>query len=181
MEFLKLKKGEVLSETQYYTVEKISGNRVQLINDHGESIVVDNKYVDKCLTSATQYEETKTVTKTEAAALFLGMTSVAMTVNFNKQVKEVDVVKEIQEAYEGSTPKEFTTKLKKSVKSALEGVERTMIGRHYGHVNELGRVNFIDMMEKKDSSKKEYDVRTRQVDPRTINWLVCRNIKYVVK
>jgi hypothetical protein len=180
MNFKKLKKGNILSETQFYTVEIISRNRVQLKNDSGESIVVDEAYVEKCLLSADQFTDTKTVTKTEAASLFLGMSGVAMTVNFNKQVKESDVVKEIQSAYEDSTPKEFSTKLKKAVKEALDGIERTMVGRHYGSVNELGRVSFIDMEEPKDLGK-DYDTRVRQVDPRTINWIVCRGIKYVVK
>lgn len=178
--FEKLAPGKILSESQFYTTVKVVGNKVQLANDHGENIVVDSGYVEKCLNSADQYDKTETLTRTELAAKFIASSAVALTVNFNKQVKEVDVVKEIQEAYESSTPKEFTTKLKKSVKTALEGVERTMVGRHYGHVNEFGRVSFIDMEEKKLEGK-DYDSRIRQVDPRSLNYLIVRGIKYIVK
>ena len=180
MKFKALKEGEVLSEQQFYRVEKIAGDKVQLRNDDGEPIVVDSKYVERCLHSAIQFSEEKVLTKTEVAAQFIAHAGVAVTVNFNKQVKEADVAKEIQEAYESSTPKEFTTKMKKSVKKALESEERTMTGRHYGSVNEFGRVHFIDMEEKKVEGK-DYDSRIRQVDPRGINWFISRGTKYIVK
>jgi hypothetical protein len=103
-----------------------------------------------------------------------------MTISFNKQIKEADVVKEIMEAYEGSTIKTMETAIKKAVKHAIVGVERVMVGRHFGELNEFGRVNFVDMEEDKDMSKT-YDNRIRQVDPRTVNWIVVRNVKYTVK
>lgn len=180
MNFKKLKTGNVLSEQQFYTVEKIVGEKVQLKNDFGTAIVVDKGYVESCLQSADQYTEERKVNKTEAAALFLAHSGVAITVNFNKQVKDTDVVKEIMTAYEGSTPKGMEIAVKKAVKEALTGVERTMVGRHYGELNELGRVQFVDMEEAKTAGK-DYDTRLRLVDPRGINWFISRGIKYTVK
>lgn len=180
MKFKSLKTNEVLSEQQFYKVVKTSGDKVQLKNDNGEMIVVDSKYVESCLTSAQQYSSEKTVNKTEAAAIFISQAGVAITVNFNKQVKEADVVKEIMTTYEGSAPKVFEAAVKKAVKNALSGIERTMVGRHYGDMNELGRINFIDMEEEKTPGK-DYDSRLRQVDPRSINWFICRGVKYNVK
>lgn len=178
--FSKLKAGEVLSEQQFYTVKKVVGNKVQLENDNKENIVVTSDYAESCLTSAIQYKDEKPVSKTEAAQIFLSHSGTAITVNFNKQVKEADVVSEIMTTYQGSTPKDFEKALKKSIKGALEGTERTMVGRHYGELNELGRVQFIDMEEAK-ASGKDYDSRLRQVDPRSINWFVSRGTKYIVK
>lgn len=180
MKFKNLKKDEVLSEQQFYKVVKTSGDKVQLRNDNNEMIVVDSKYVESCLISANQYTSEKTVNKTEAAAIFLSQAGVAITVNFNKQVKEADVVKEIMSTYEGSAPKVFEAAVKKAIKSALTGTERTMVGRHYGDMNELGRVQFIDMEEEK-ATGKDYDSRQRQVDPRSINWFISRGVKYIVK
>lgn len=181
MNFKKLTVKEVLSETQFYSVEKIEGDRVQLKNDEGKMIVVDKAYVEGCLTSALQVEKEETMSRTEVSAIFQTCAAVAVTVNFNKQVKEADVAKEIQEAYENSTPKEFATKMKKSIKKALEGEERTMTGRHYGKMNELGRIQFIDMKTGPRDESKDYDTRMRLVDPRTINWFICRGIKYIAK
>jgi hypothetical protein len=180
MNFKQLKKGDVLSETQFYTVEAINADKVQLKNDQGTNIVVDKNYAESCLLSANQFTKDVTVNKTEAAAKFLANPDVAITVNFNKQVKEADVVKEIMDTYGNSTPKEFETKLKKTIKTGLVGEARTMVGRHNGELNDLGRVNFIDMEEKRDASK-DYDTRTRLVDPRGINWFIVKGIKYIVK
>jgi hypothetical protein len=179
--FSNLKVGEVLSETQFYVVEKLVGENVQVKPDSGESIILDKKYAEQFLTSASQILDADVkITKTEAAAKFIGNPNVAMTVNFNKQVKEADLVKEIQDAYDSSTPKEFSERLKKGVKKGMNGEERTMIGRHFGSVDDFGRVQFIDM-EISKGANKNYDERLRLVDPRTINWFILRGVKYIVK
>lgn len=179
-EFSAINESTKLSETQYYKVAKIQGERLQLVNDYGENIIVSKQYAESCLVTADQFSEQKQVNKTEAAAIFLANPSIVMTVNFNKQVKVADVEKEIMEAYDSSTPKLFETAMKKAVKRGLSGEERTIVGRHYGGQNEFGRVNFIDMNLEKDESK-DYDTRIRQVDPRTINYLIVNNVKHTVK
>jgi len=109
-----------------------------------------------------------------------------MTVNFNKQVKAPDVVKRIvEELYANKGGKiiseaEFTRRAKSIVNDALIGENRTMIGRHYGEMTDLGRVQFVDMEQSRDTSK-DYDNRLRQVDPRTLQCLVVRNVKYILK
>lgn len=176
-----LKKGNVLSEQQFYTVEKIDASRLVLKNDNDESITVSNEYAESCLISAEQFAETIKVGRTEAAAIFMGMSNIAITVNFNKQVKEADVINDIMTTFDSKVT--VTAKRKavsEAIGRAMVGEERTMIGRHYGEVTELGRVKFIDMEEKRDTGK-EYDNRIRQVDPRTINWFIARGIKYEVK
>lgn len=179
--FKNLKVKEVLSEQSFYTVEKIQGNKVQLKTDSGQMIVVDEGYVDSFLTSANQFSKEEKVSKTELTEIFLSFPRTAITVNFNKQVKEADVAKEIQEAYENSNPKEFSTKMKQALKKGLAGEARTMIGRHFGTQDEFGRVQFIDMSIDRDFSKPTYDNRQRQVDTRTLNWAIINDVKYVVK
>ncbi len=41
--FANLDTGEVLSETQFYTVDKVSGNRVQLTNDDGDQVYLEQR------------------------------------------------------------------------------------------------------------------------------------------
>lgn len=183
--FVNLKEGEKLSETQYYSVVKVRGDKVQLKPDAGEDIVVDRAYVESFLTSAAQYTEEKEINKTEAATLFISSVGVVLTVNYNTQVKEKDALDQIKAIYPNKGGKmmseaDYIKKAKSIIDSVITGKERTMIGRHYGSVNELGRVSFIDMEEKKDDTKP-YDTRTRQVDPRTINWMIIRGVKYKIK
>lgn len=184
--FRDLKVGEKLSETQYYSVVKVVGDKVQLKNDSGEDIVLNKGYVENLLTSSTQFEREETITRTEAAAMFLSSPGVAMTVNFNTQVKEKDAIDQLKAIYPNKGGKmtsesDYTKKVTEIISSVIVGKERTMIGRHYGSQNEFGRVSFIDMEITRDTTKPDYDSRTRQVDPRTINWMIIRGVKYKTK
>ena len=174
--FSKLQKGEVLSETQFYKVSKIAGNQVQLINGNGDSIVVNDGYVNSSLSSATQFDETKKVTKTELAEIFISKARVAMTVMFNKKVEPKQVSESVSNIYDdlnlGLTKKDFENKVKAVMN--LKGEERIMTGRHYGTVDVNGRVSFVDM-------NIESGNPNRLVDPRTINYLIVDNVKYEVK
>ena len=48
-----------------------------------------------------------------------------------------------------------------------------MKGRHNGEMNNLGRIGFIDMEDTKGFLK--------QVDPRTIEYVIVDDIKYTLK
>jgi endo-alpha-1,4-polygalactosaminidase (GH114 family) len=179
-DFKKLKVGSKLSETQYYSVVKIAGDKVQLVNGIEQNVVVDKKYVEECLISADQFDTEEKITKTDLTAKFLQSPNVVFTVSFNKQVKEVDVVKEIMDTYSDSTPKTMETAVKKAVKKALAGEERVLTGYHIGVQDEFGRISAIDMNIEKDRTK-EYDTRLRLVDPRQLNFLILKGVKYIVK
>ena len=174
--------GEVLSELQFYTVSRVEGGNVILNSDNGQEVVVSKKYAEKMLNSASNYTTTEKVTRTELVGLFLSSPRLAMTVNFNKKVKETEIQKAIVDLYPNKGKLVSEAEFKKKVKSALnlKGEERTMVGRHYGSQDENGRVHFIDMEQKYDASK-DYDTRSRLVDPRTLNWIVVDGVKYEVK
>lgn len=183
--FQKLKTGEKLSETQYYQVEKIVGDKVQLKNDFDEAIVVTKDYVEKCLVSAEQFDSEKKMSRTDIVNLFLSSPNVVLTVNYNKQIKEDEVKRQLCDLYPNKGGKllseaDFTKRVNECLTAALVGEERTMTGRHYGQKDEFGRIRFIDMEQVKDTSK-DYDTRQRLVDPRTINWLIVKGIKYITK
>lgn len=178
--FKELVAGNCLSEVQYYKVVKVAGDKVQLKNGLDQDIVVDKGYVEDCLTSADQFEKEEKLNKTDLAALFLKSSNIALTVSFNKQVKETDVVKEILDAYEGSTPKSIEAAIKKAVKRGLNGEERVLVGYHTGIQDNFGRVSAIDMNIIKDPSK-DYNTSLRLIDPRELNYLVLKGIKYTLK
>lgn len=177
--------GEKLSEAQFYSVAKVGRAKVQLLSDDGREVVLDKAYVEGFLVSSRQHSSEQEITRTEAAALFLASRGIALTVNYNTQVKEKDALEELYSLYPNkggrlASEADFKKKAKTIISSVITGEERTMIGRHYGSINEFGRVSFIDMEIKKDPTK-DYDTRTRQVDPRTINWMVIKGVKYTVK
>lgn len=181
--FSNLKPGEVLSETQFYTVAKKKGDKVQLTTDEGSNIVVDRNYAEKMLSSAGQYNETKKLTRTELTQIVLNSPRIAMTVNFNKKVKETDVKKALYNLYPNKGKITSQKDYEKQVRQALDlkGEERTMKGRHYGSVDANGRLHFIDMALGTKDVKNNVDSRQRLVDPRTLNWAIIDGIKYEVK
>lgn len=172
--FKDLKVGECLSESHFYHVEKIVGKEVELKNAAGESIVVDDKYVDSCIISASQFDKEEKITKTDAAALLISSANVAMTVSFNKKVDEKQVIEETVTEVEGSSIANIRKAITKAIKKSINGEERIMVGHHSGTTNEFGRLGFTDM-----------EVTTghnlRQVDPRELNFMVIKGVKYVVK
>lgn len=184
--FANLKVGEKLSETTYYSVVKISGDRVQLKTDNGTNVVLDRPYIESLIVSASQYVTEASISRTEMASLFIRSQGTAMTVNFNTQVKEKDALDQIKAIYPNKGGKmmseaDYAKRAKEIISQVIVGKERTMVGRHYGSVNDFGRVSFIDMEVDEDLSKVDYDSRVRQVDPRTINWMIVRGVKYTVK
>lgn len=189
--FAELKEGDKVGELQFYIVTGKKGDQVQLKNDYtGGFVVVDQAYVESYLTSASEFTEERTIGKIEAANIFLSNARIPLTVNFNKQVDSKDAKEQMYLLYANKGGKvlseaDYKKKVNDVVKSIITGEERTMVGRHYGELNELGRVKFIDMEQPKDdkvsAEGKTYDSRLRQVDPRTINWMIIKGIKYTVK
>lgn len=181
--FNELVKGNILGESQYYTVEKKSGDRIQLKTDSGESIVVSKDYVESFLNSADQFSETEKVTKTQLADLFINNPRIVMTVTFlkanktktKKAYKEelMQRSEEIKNEFLSSGISAIEKALQNPVLDYIPGELRVMRGRHYGELDDLGRMHFTDM--------EATDGRKRQVDPRTIQNLVVNNKKYVLK
>jgi hypothetical protein len=174
--FKSLKVGEVLSETQYYKVEKVQGNRAQLINSNGDSIVLNDGYIDNLLSSASQFEEIKKVTRTELAEKFIANARVAMTVMFHKKVDPKQVTANVAGIYSQLSMGLTEAAFQKKVKAVLDlkGEERVMVGRHYGDVDVNGRVSFVDM-------NVSVGNPNRLVDPRTIDYLIVGGVKYELK
>lgn len=181
-----LKKGDKLSFTQYFTLEStdVKGDTIKVTDDAGLSMTIQGTELINKLNSSSLVTSTEKISRTEIVEKFKAHPKTAMTVNFNLKVKAEDVVKELTALYPNKgkivSKTDYDAQIKASVKDALEGKERTMVGRHYGSFDEFGRVSFIDMEIKKEDGKA-YDTRTRQVDPRTINWLIVDGVKYVAK
>lgn len=171
-----LKVGQKLSETQFYNVDKIVGDQIQLTPEGAtEPIIVSKGYLESNIDNPYQFSKVEKKSRTELIQIFESLTNVVVSANFNKKVDEKDVVAELLATHTNTAPKDVEKEFKKAVKRALEGEERTMVGRHYGHKNEFGRINFVDMEEAIEAR------RNKQVDPRTLNYVIARGVKYEVK
>lgn len=181
-QFSKLKAGDILGESQYYKVVKVAGNKVQLNN--GSDIVVDKEYVEKFLTSGDQFESTEKKTKTELAELVLSNPRTVMTVAFFKQdvpktkkAYEAELAKRSEEVKEDFLKRglvALTEALKNPVLDFTPGALRVMRGHHDGGTDDMGRVVFTDMDITEGSN-------LRTIDPRTIQYVVVKGVKYELK
>lgn len=185
-----LKKGSILSETSFYVVKEVNSMGITVNDDLGNEIVIGSEYVEKILASADVFETEEKKTMTELADLFINSPRIALTVAFMK--KDVEKTKkayntekqakidEITNAKVSDVPRLLNDLIENPVTKTIPGDLRVMKGRHYGNVDELGRIQFTDMEIVKEAGK-DYDTRLRQVDPRTIQYLVVNNVKYSLK
>ena len=182
--------GSILSESSFYVVQSIKAGKVEVKDDHGHDITLSERYVNEICISADSYDTEEKKTMTELAEIFIGSPRIAMTVAYItkgdvKSKRDFDLEKsekiaEIQNASLATASKLLEDLIENPIARTIPGKLRVMKGRHYGHVDELGRIHFIDMELKRDVTK-DYDTRSRQVDPRTIQWLIVNKVKYILK
>ena len=103
---------------------------------------------------------------TKVAEVLNSANSKCFTVCFNTKVDE----KLAAEKLSNATAADFKN-VKNFAKDLLTGKETTIVGRLSNSDNKLGRSLVVDI------ASKGY----RQVDHRTINWLIINNVKYTVK
>ena len=182
--------GSILSETSFYVVKEVQQTKVIVKDDFGHEITLGKPYVEQICISADHFTTEEKKSMTELAELFINSPRIAMTVSFitkasEKTKKDFEAEKkakidEIQNASIKNATALLNDLMENPITNVIPGKLRTMKGRHYGHVDDLGRVNFIDMEITKDPTK-DYDTRSRQVDPRTIQELIINKTKYILK
>ena len=125
--------------------------------------------------SADQVQETIKVTPTEMAWIMNTMLGDAMfTVMFRKQVKPEDIVAKLRAVPDIGDTLRSARHAKKLAASLLEGEERVLTGIRHSVDPVKGRSKVRDVAI--DGPDHE-----RQVDHRTVQWLVLRGVKYELK
>lgn len=189
MSKLNLKPGTIFSETSFYTVSSVKNNEVVMTDDLGNEVTLSNKYVKDILNSADDFEREEECTKTQLAEILLNNPRVAMTVAYITQSKEKGkrefaaekqaAIEKVQNASLKDAAIILADLIENPISKFIPGKERVMKGRHDGNQDDLGRVIFIDM--EAERGVKEYDGRIRLIDTRTIQYIIVRKVKYVLK
>lgn len=175
----KIGEGHYLSETQYYKVIGTDSQSIRVENERGLKFSIGKDIVAEGIFSADQFEEELKVSRTELIELFHSVGDTVFTVCFNKQPKADDINEAIASANKG---KIIPIKdLQKIVKDAYKGEERILVGYLVKTETGFGRSMVIDLEADKSKSTPDWDSRLRQVDHRTISWLIIKNKKYSVK
>lgn len=119
-------------------------------------------------------------TKMQLSIALLNNSAKTVKVSFQKQVKLEDVYKEVMESYLNSTPLTFSKAITKSLKKALNGVERIATGFHNSKLDGHGRLYFVDTDQILDKSKS-YDNRIIMLSLNQLNWIEIGQTKYTLK
>ncbi len=176
--FSELETGNFLSETQYYKIISKNGSDIQVENERGFQFSIEKDILEEGIYSAHQYNQELKVTRTELIEQLAKVGDSVFTVCFNKQPS----ANAINEAIESANEDENISikELKKIVKNAYKGEERILTGYLKKTETGFGRSTVIDL-EADRGNNADWDARVRQVDHRTLNWLIFKNIKYIIK
>jgi hypothetical protein len=171
------------SETQFYKEVKRAGNRVQLVNQKGENIIVEKEYLD-VINSHDRVKTEEKISQTDIFNIIMANPKTVMSVYYQtkdekKLVRDLKAekdakIKEIQSAKVSDVEKLLSDLIDNPILTFTPGKMRLMKGYHFGHQDERGRIQFKDMEEVNPELLKG-------VDPRTLEYAIVNNIKYVKK
>ena len=124
------------------------------------------------MNSGKLFDKTEKLTRTEIVDLMINARECAFTVVFHKLLDDAYVTQTLADA----TAKTFSdpSKLKELSKKLTHGKEVEMTCFQTSSEGHLGRSRVIDL-------NAPWGMNYRQVDHRTIQSLVLKNVKYVVK
>lgn len=140
-------------------------------NSFGETMHVSKDIIEK-MDSGNHNAKEQPVNMTELAEILESVGDTVFTVSFKKLVKESDV----QDKLSSMTPVQLkdAKTLTDLTKSIVEGEECTMTCHLVEAESSLGRSTVIDLT-------STHDNKFRQVDHRSINYIIFKNVKYVLK
>lgn len=185
-----LKKGSILSENSFFVVEKVIKNGVIVKDEFGNEVEIGKEYVENLLASADSCQTESKVTVTELADIVKNNPRIAMTVAFYKKdvtkTKKVynaevnEAIEKVRNAKVSEVEPLLRDLVENPISKVIPGELRVMKGRHYGHIDDMGRLHFVDMEQVQDPKRSD-DSRMRQVDPRTLQYVIVNNVKYSLK
>lgn len=163
--------GQWCSSLAYYNVTAIDARKVTVRNSYGHELEVSKDILEK-MHSAGHFEKEKPMNMTELAELLESMGDTCFTVNFRKKVD----VNQVEDKLYSTSAKQLSDKnyLSKLAKDVIEGEECTLVCHLVNAEASLGRSTVIDLT---TTSANKF----RQVDHRTINYIIFSNCKYILK
>jgi hypothetical protein len=190
-----LKAGSILSETSFFVVKKVNPTSIDVVDDLGNDLQIGKPYVEAVLQSADIFDKEEKKTMTELADLFINSPRIAMTVAFFKkdvaktkkayEAEKQAAIEKVQSASLANATALLADLIDNPISKVIPGDLRVMKGRHYGFVDDLGRIHFFDMELpkeiKKNKAGEDYDTRKREVDPRTIQYIIVGGTKFSLK
>jgi len=160
-----------LSQTAYLTVKDITGSRITVENSFGQTMHVSKDIIEK-MHSANHFKTSVPMNMTSLAELLESVGDTVFSVRFHKKSNEEQVQKRLQETKLSDLKDKAA--LSTLAKELIEGEICEMVCCLVKAESRLGRSTVIDLSSTKES-------RFRQIDHRTIEYIIFNNAKYELK
>ena len=167
----KLAKGQHLSETVYYKIKEFNDNICEIENQDGRTFEVTTSIISE-MESADHYDKEIPMNMTSLAEFLVGLGDKGFTCSFRK-LPTIEAAEEQLEKLKYSELKD-PKKLAKLVDDVLDGETCTLTGHLVKAENNLGRSLVVDLNATTTS-------KLRQIDHRTIQYIIVDNAKYFLK
>lgn len=161
----KLAVGNWFSGTRYFRAVEEKDNQIKMRSE-GQDITVSRDILEQQMYNASVFDTEEKISLTKVASALEKAGEACFTACFNTKVDEKEVASRLAKA----TQDELKNS-KALASEILTGKEHTLVGRLSKGESKLGRSLVIDL------PTQFY----RQVDHRTLRWLVLKNVKYTVK
>lgn len=163
--------GQWFSSTNYIKINKIEENKIEVASVAGGSWTMSLDLVQK-MDSADHYDYEIPMNRGELVEILENAKDTIFTICFKKKVQPKNVSSRIVE--EGEEFIGDISKCKKLAKELLEGEECVMIAKLINLEPKLGRSMVKDL-------RVPFGYNLRQVDHRTIEYIIYKNRKFIVK
>ena len=159
-----LKVGDHFSSISYLKVNKIEGDTITVQNSLGGQWVIHKDLLVRDAWSADIYAQEVKTSMTELASILTQCQDTVFTVSFKKKMTSDDLMSSL-----ATTDLSKLEKIKDIQKLVTLGEDCVITGHLAGVETTLGRSLIFDL-----NANNGY----KQVDHRTINWIIYKNVKY---
>lgn len=156
--------GDHFSSISYLKVQKIEGNTITVENSLGGSWIISKDLLVRDAWSAEIYAQEVKTTMTELARILTECQDTVFTVSFKRKVTAEDLMETF-----ATMDESHISKVKDLEKLVTLGQDCQITGRLAGEETVFGRSLVVDL---------NSDSGFKQVDHRTINWIIYKNVKY---
>ena len=153
----------------YLRVDKIEANQVTVINQHGGGWLISKDILVRDMWSADHFDQEIKCSMTDLSEILETCGDTIFKVKFKKKVDAKNIEEKLSEIKFASLKKD--AELKKLAKELVEGEDCELTGHLIESDNNLGRSVIIDVHAPANNN-------IRQVDHRTIDWIILKNVKY---
>ena len=177
-------KGQIYSLTNFFVEDRVEGDVVYLTNQKGQELKTNKETLKTAMSSADSYSEEQKVTMKELTGIVRENANKAISIYYqtvNKKKSKKAYITELQDQAK-EVGKEFMAKgisaiedaLKSPVLEYIPGEMRLFKGYNPGGIGDNGFFNFVDM-------EDNFMIKSASVNPRTIEYVIVNNIKYIKK